>query len=138
VADGGDPFVDKIVGSAYAADGVVNLRRAIEGNDDVVEEDSDLFCTFVEEKTCRQEGEVNLPVAKEVAKSGKIVVKQRFAACENDPSDAQIFERCTVTLQILRAHLVAGFALPDVAHDTAAVAATVGVQDENGQSREPR
>ena len=74
VADGGDTFVDKIVGSAYATDGVVNLWRAIEGDDDVVEEGSDLFCTFVEEKTCRQEGEVNLPVAKEVAESGKIVV----------------------------------------------------------------
>jgi hypothetical protein len=138
VADGGDPFVDKIVGSAYAADAVVNLRRAIEGDDDVVEEDSDLFCTFVEEKTSRQEGEVNLPVAKEVAESGKIVMKQRFAASENDPSDAQIFERCTVTLQILRVHLVVGLALPDVAHDTAAVAATVGVQDEDRQSRKPR
>jgi hypothetical protein len=74
VADGGDTFVDKIVGSAYATDGVVNLWRAIEGDDDVVEEGSDLFCTFVEEKTCRQEGEVNLPVAKEVAESGKVVV----------------------------------------------------------------
>jgi hypothetical protein len=43
-----------------------------------------------------------------------------------------------MTLQILGAHLLTGFTLPDVAHDTAAVAATVGVQDENGNSREPR
>jgi hypothetical protein len=52
----------------------VNLRRAIEGDNDVVEEGGDLFCTFVQEKTCGQEGQMNLPVAKEVAESRKIVV----------------------------------------------------------------
>jgi hypothetical protein len=43
-----------------------------------------------------------------------------------------------VTFQILRAHLVVGFALPDVAHDTAAVASIVSVQDEDGQARKAR
>ena len=48
VSDGDDTFVDKIVGSAYAADGVVNLWRAIKGDDDVVEEGGNLFCTFMQ------------------------------------------------------------------------------------------
>jgi hypothetical protein len=43
-----------------------------------------------------------------------------------------------MTFEILRAHLGVGLALPDVTHDTAAVAAAVGVQDENGQAREAR
>jgi hypothetical protein len=42
-----------------------------------------------------------------------------------------------VAFQILRAHLVVGFSLPDVAHHTTAVAAAVSVQDEDRQSREP-
>jgi hypothetical protein len=83
VTDGDDAFVDEIVGSTYAADGVVNLRRAIEGDDDVVEENCDFFRALVQEKTCGQEGEMNLPVVKKVAESGEIVVKQGFAAGEN-------------------------------------------------------
>ena len=74
MTDGYDAFVDEIVGSTYAADGVVNLRRAIKGDDDVVEEGGDLFCTFGREKTCGQKGEMTLPVAKEVAESGEIVM----------------------------------------------------------------
>jgi hypothetical protein len=116
----------------------VNLRRAIEGYDDVVEECGDLFCAFVQEEACRQESEMNLPVAKEVAECGEVIVQQRFAACENHLSNTKVFYGFVVTLQILRAHLLVGLALPDVAHDTAAVAATVGVQYEDGQSREPR
>ena len=42
-----------------------------------------------------------------------------------------------MTFQILRAYLLVGFALPDVAHDAAAVAATVGVEDEDREAREP-
>ena len=91
VADGGDPLVDEIVGSVHAADGVVNLRRAIEGDDDVVEESGDFFCAFVKKKTCGQEREMNLPFAKKVAESGEIVVQQRFAACENDLANAKVF-----------------------------------------------
>jgi hypothetical protein len=137
VADGADTFVDEIVGSAHASNGVVNLRRAIERDDDVVEEGGDLLCSLVQEKTCGEEREMNLPVAQKIAESGEIIVKQRFAACKHDLSNAKIFERCAVMFQILRTHLVVGFALPNVAHDTAAVASTVGVQDEDGQGREP-
>jgi hypothetical protein len=39
--------------------------------------------------------------------------------------------------QILRAYLLVGFALPDVAHDAAAVAATVGVEDKDRKAHEP-
>ena len=84
VTDSDDAFVDEIVCSTYPADGVVNLRWAIEGDDDVVEESGDFFRAFVQEKARGQEGEMNLPVAKEVAESGEIVVEQRFTAGEND------------------------------------------------------
>src|SRR5882757_1406546 len=91
VTDGDDAFVDEIVGAAYAADGVVNLRRAIERYDDVVEEGGDLFCAFMQEEACRQESEMNLPVAKEVAECGEVIVQQRFAASENDLSNTKGF-----------------------------------------------
>ncbi len=81
---------------------------------------------------------MNLPVAKEVAEGGEIVVEQRFAAGENNLSDAKSFYRATVAFEILCAQLLVGFAFPDVAHDTAAVASTVGVEDEDGQAREAR
>jgi hypothetical protein len=81
VTDGDDPFVDKMVGSAYTAYGVVNFRRAIKGDDDVVEVGGDLFCPFVQKKPCGQERKVNLLFAEKIAQSGKIVVQQRFAAC---------------------------------------------------------
>jgi hypothetical protein len=137
VTDCADTLVDEIVGSAHASNGVVNLRRAIEGDDDVVEERGDLFCSLVQQKTRGEECEMNLPVAKKRAESGEIIVKQRFAACENDLSNTKVFERCAVMFQVLRTHLISGFALPDVTHDTAAVASTVGVQDKDGQGHEP-
>ena len=42
-----------------------------------------------------------------------------------------------MAFEILRPYLLAGFSLPDVAHDAAAVAATVGVEDEDRQTIEP-
>ena len=138
MTDGGDAFVDEIVGSADAADGIVNLLGAVERDDDVIEESGDFFCSFLQEKACGEKGEVNLPFTKEIAQSGEIVVQQRFAAGENDVANAEIFERCAMTFQVLHSNLVVGFTLPDIAHDAAAVAAAVGVQDEDRQSREPR
>jgi hypothetical protein len=115
----------------------VNLLGAIEGDDDIIEQGGDIFCTFVQKKAGREKGEMDILVAKEVAESGEIVVQQRFTAGKNDLSNAQLFERCAMTFHILHTDLIIGFALPDVAHDTAAVTATVGVQNEDGQSREP-
>jgi hypothetical protein len=80
---------------------------------------------------------MDLSIAKKVAESGEIIVKQRFAPCQNDLSNTKVFKRCAVAFQILRAHLVVGFSLPDVAHHTTAVTAAVSVQDEDRQSREP-
>ena len=39
--------------------------------------------------------------------------------------------------QILRADMLVGFALPDVAHDAAAVTPTVGVEDEDRKAHDP-
>ena len=79
---------------------------------------------------------MNLPVTKKVAEGGEVVVQQWLAACENNLLDAKIPYRCVVTFQVLRADLVVGFALPDVAHDTATVASTMSVEDEDWQTRE--
>ena len=79
-ADGNDSLVEEIEGSADAADGVVNLWRAIERDDDVVEQSGDFFCAFVKQETCCEEREMNLPVMKKVAERGKIIVEQRFSA----------------------------------------------------------
>jgi hypothetical protein len=89
VADNDDTLVDQIVGSVHTADGVVNLWRAIERNNDVVEKDGDFRCAFVKQKTRGKKCEVNLPVTKEVAEGGEVVVQQWFAACENNMSDAK-------------------------------------------------
>jgi hypothetical protein len=53
----------------------VNLRRAVERDDDVIEEVGHLFCAFVKQETRGEECEVNLPVTKEVAESGEVVVE---------------------------------------------------------------
>jgi hypothetical protein len=98
VTDGGDAFVYEIVGSGNAADGVVNLRRPIEGDDDVVEEGGDFFCTFVKQEAGCEKREVNLTFAEKIAQSGKIVVQQRFAAGKNDLTNAKVFERAAMTL----------------------------------------
>ena len=129
LTDGEDTFAEEIVGSVHSANGVVNLWRAIERDDDVVEESSYFFCTFVEQETCSQECEANLPVTKKVAERGEVVMQQWFAACENNMLNAKSLQRIVMTFQILRAYLLAGFALPDVAHDAAAVASAVSVQD---------
>jgi hypothetical protein len=44
--------VDEIVGSANAADSVVNLLGAVERNDDVIEERGYFLGAFVKEETC--------------------------------------------------------------------------------------
>ena len=79
VTDGGNALVEEIVGSAHAADGVVNLWRTIERDDDVVEESGDFFCAFVQQETCGEERKVNLPVTKEVAEGGQVIVEQRLS-----------------------------------------------------------
>src|SRR5580704_10856712 len=102
----GDASVDEIVGPADAADGVVNFLGAVERDDDVIEECGDLFCTFMQEKTRRQEGEVNLLLAKEVTEGREVAVQQRFAARENDLTNTKVFEGCAVTFEILCANLI--------------------------------
>jgi hypothetical protein len=77
---------------------------------------------------------MNILFAKEVAESRKVIMQQRFAARENDLANSEVFERSAMTLQILRSKLIVVFTLPDIAHDTAAVAPAVHVQNENRQS----
>jgi hypothetical protein len=89
VADGDDTLVDQIVGSVHTADGVVNLWRAIQGDDDVIEEGGDLFCAFVQEETCSEKCEMNLSITKKVAEGGEVIMQQRLAACENNLSNAK-------------------------------------------------
>jgi hypothetical protein len=74
MTDSGDAFMDEIVGSTNATDGIVNLLGAIEGDDDVIEVGRDFLCSFMQEKTRGQEGEVNLLIAKEVAERTKIIM----------------------------------------------------------------
>lgn len=131
VTDSEDALVDEIVRSVYAPNGVVNLGRAVQGDDDVVEEHGDILGMFVQEKAGGEQGQMNLSFAKKVAESGEVVMHQGFATGQNDLTNSEAFKGCAVTLQILRAHLIVGFALPDVAHDTAAVAAAVNVEDQD-------
>lgn len=138
MTDSEDAFVDEIAGSAHAADGIVNLRGAVQGDNDVVEQVGDFFCAFVKQEAGGKQCEVNLPVTKEVAESGEVIVEQRFAACENDMPNTKCFERVVVTLQVLRANLVAAVTLPDVAHDATTIASSVGVEDEDRQTGERR
>jgi len=74
-ADRDDALADQIVSAANSADGVVNLRRAVKGDDDVIEEGGHLFCAFVKQETRGEQCEVNLPVTKEVAESGEVVME---------------------------------------------------------------
>ena len=91
MTNGCDAFVDEIIGSNNAADGIVDIRRAIEGHDDVVEAAGNLFGAFVQQKPRRQKGEVNILLAKKATESCEIVVQQRFAACKNDLTNTKLF-----------------------------------------------
>jgi hypothetical protein len=137
-SDGDDAIADEVVGSTDPTDGIVNLLWAVDGDNDLVEEGGDLVCTFLQKQTCGQESEVDVLFAEEIAEGGEIVVQQWFAASENHLTNIKASEGCAMTLKILRSNLVVGVALPDVAHDTATVAATVGVENENRQSGDPR
>jgi hypothetical protein len=75
MAYGNDTFVDEIVSASDPAYGIVDLLRAIERQDNVVEECGDLFGALVQQKTCGQEGEVNILLAEEVAESREVVVQ---------------------------------------------------------------
>jgi hypothetical protein len=79
---------------------------------------------------------MNVLLAKEVAERRQIVVKQRFAAGEDDLTNAKFLQRRAVALHIVRMNLIVRFTFPDVAHDAATVTATVNVQDEDRKRRE--
>jgi hypothetical protein len=138
MANRGDSFMDEVVGAIDAADGIMNLRWAVERDDDVVEESSNLVGAFAEEKTCGEEGEMNVLLAKEVAQGCEIVVQQWLATSEDDLANAKVGERRPMALQVLCMELVGGFAFPDVAHDATAVAATVNIENENRKSCQAR
>ncbi len=47
-------------------------------------------------------------------------------------SNAEAMYRQAVAFQIFRFDLLIGFAFPDIAHDAAAIASAMNIQDENG------
>jgi hypothetical protein len=90
MTNGCDAFVDKVIGSANAPDGIVDVLRAIEGHDDVVEAAGNLLGAFVQEKPRGQKSEVNVLFTKKVTEGYQIVVQQRFATCKNDLTDIKL------------------------------------------------
>jgi hypothetical protein len=46
LTDGGDASLDQLVGSVYAADGVVDLPGAVDGEDYVIEQCGDIVCAL--------------------------------------------------------------------------------------------
>ncbi len=80
--------------------------------------------------------EAYLLFAEKLAKRAQIAVQQRFAARQHDLPDTQIAQRRAMTLQVGDPHLFVRLPLPDVAHDTAAVAVAVDVQNQDRHGRQ--
>ena len=90
MTNGCDALVDEIIGTIHPADGIVDILRAIEGHDDVVEAAGNLLGAFVQEKPRGQKSEANILFAKKVTEGYQIVVQQRFATCKNDLTDIKL------------------------------------------------
>jgi hypothetical protein len=62
---------------------------------------------------------------------------QRLAAGEHDRSHTQSLDFLEMALEFGRTELARRFLLPDIAHHAAAVAAAVGLENQDGQAFDP-
>ncbi len=70
---------------------------------------------------------------KEVTEGREVAVQERLASGEDDLAHAEVAKRDAVAFEADSLKFGGGVALPDVAHDAAAVATAVDVEDENGE-----
>ncbi len=117
-----------------AADGVVDCRWTIERNDDVVEDGGDRFRMFFQQQTSAQESETDSLIAKDGADLRELWIHKRLAAGEHDPADAETANRFELRLQLPDPEDFVFAIFPDVAHDAAAVAGAVRVDDQDRKS----
>src|ERR1700742_954549 len=117
-------------------DRVMNLARAVNRNDYLIEQPRNFFRTFDQQQPCRQKGKTNVLLTKKPAKSVKIVVQQRLTAGQHHLPHPELAQRYSMAIQIGHSHLLVRLTLPDITHDTAAVAVSVDIQNENRYLRQ--
>src|SRR5580698_8144411 len=127
------PGCDEGEGAVDAADSIVNLRRAVEGDDDVVETCGYVCCTLLQQQAGGQQGETDIFVAQPSAEQRQLWVQERFTAGKHQPADSQFFDGSDVWLQVVHAEGFAFASFPDVTHDAAAIAGGVRVDHQDGK-----
>ena len=135
-ADCFDAGRDKVERTFDAADGVVDCRRAVERNDDVVERGSHFLRVLRKKQSRGQKRGANALRAEERAELRKLRVHEGLAAGEHDPANAKTTDGRKLTLEFNGGEGSCVASLPDVAHDAAAVAGAVCINHEDGQGAE--
>jgi len=134
--EGGDAIGEQSEGSGDASNGIVDGGRAVERDNDVVDVVDDLGGVAAEEESGAEEGGADILRAEETAEAEKVGMHEGFAAGENDPLDAEAGDVGGVAFKVGGGDFLSGIGFPDVAHDAAAVAAAVRVEDQYGEGIE--
>jgi len=87
----------------------------------------------MEQQAGGKKRDMDVEAAEELADCLHVAVEKRLAAGENDVTNAEVLHGLAMTFEGFRGELFAVGALPDVAHDAAAVAERVRVEDQDGQ-----
>ncbi len=111
----------------------MNLAGTVETDDDVIANLGERGGVADEEEAGRKDGDPNTRVVKQCAEIPEMAVEQRLAAREHNPPDAELLPLPEPALHLGSRDLLASLVAPDVAHQAAAVAAAVGIEDEDGK-----
>jgi hypothetical protein len=109
------------------------MARTVERDDEVGEVSGDFGGIALDEEAAAEDGRADAARAQFAGLAEEVGVKQRLAAGEDDPFDAELFYVVKLAVEFGGADFLDRFALPDVAHRAPAVADAVRVEDERGR-----
>jgi hypothetical protein len=135
-AHGANPFGEAVEGPRDVPDRIVQVARAVEAHDEVVDVLGDLLRVPGQKQAGAQERDADSRLPQESAEGEEVGVHERLAPAQDDPLDPELPPLLPPARDLAGTDLQGPAFLPDVAHETAAVAAVVREEDEDGEVRE--
>jgi hypothetical protein len=121
----------------YAANFIMHLWGSIDRDDYLVDAASDHVCLLLQQESCGEKRDPNPKIVKVCTNRTQLAIEQRFTSGQHNMLYAKPAHRFSMPFKIGGVKLAAIFSLPDIAHDTAAVALTVNIDKQDGQAANP-
>lgn len=138
VPNGGNSPGNRLKGPWNPANLIMDFWRTINRDDDLVDTSGNLRGLCVKKKAGGEECNSYVQIAEELAEGLKITVKKRFASSKDDLPDSEADHRVTMAFEVCDGQFPEIRTLPDIAHNAAAVALGVNVQNEDRQMIDSR